>query len=431
MKNKTYQNAVEHLEFSKDLYEKVMEKAPQPKRPARVASVLVAAVLITALLASSVFAVSTMFGEPPAKVEHTVPMTTLGTAPENLEDAKMLELSVSRITDKVTVHYMELDPLMAYSYFHGMIYAWRTGYQRITEDYQFEQVEMETVDLYLEKNGLTYKSRFVYLDTEEGIVTKSKYVYQKNENGEILLNLFAAPNYNWPVYLNIETGEYRDALPNWTAEDFHSAKVYAQSLKGGLFLCTLVEEEKGSHNAYFWVNADTTELIALEFPEKGMDYIYNDTLYFQNAKGHLYMMDDMFEFRLIAEYETDDCPTDGLLTIVTDDGKLGVYDMLTWETYVFPEINIQKGDLDEISGYNARRYGKNGTIAIIQTTTNWDKLQTELLQIGVMDLESGKLHLLEINNGYECNGASWLDENRIGVIYKTEDRQFFCIYEFG
>lgn len=430
MKNKTYQNAVDHLEFSDDLYERVLKNAPEPKRPVRILAALATAVLATVLLVSTVMAVGSHFQKAPAKIEHTVPVVTLGTAKEEITDAKMLELTVSKMTEGVTVHYMELDPVMQYSYIHGMLYAWRSGYQRITEDYEFEQVEMKTVDMYLDKNGVTYKARFAYLDTEEGVISKHKNIYQKDENGEILLNLFHAPNYNWPVYLNVETGEYRDALPDWSAEDFGTMVVYTQSLKGGLFLSTLVESEKDSYNEYFWIGPDATEAKRLNIPERALDTIFNDTLYYQNAKGHLYVMDDSFNFQLMAEYETEDNLTDGLMTVVTDEGKLGVFDVLTGETYVFPDLNANEVYVDKTSGMDAIRYGKDGRIALVELQVNWDELRQELVRLGVLDLERGELHLLEISYDLQIYGAHWLDANRLGVIYKTEDRQFFCIYEF-
>ena len=430
MKNKTYQNAVEHLEFSNDLYKKVMENAQETKRHVRLLPALVAAVLITTVLATTVLADGEFLPAAPPKVEHTITVETLGTAKEEITDAKMLELTISKLTEGVTVNYMELDPIMHYSYFHGMLYSWKNGYQRITEDYEFEQVEMKQVDIYLDKNDITYKMRFTYLDTDEGVLSGQKYILQKNEYGEILLNPHSPSGGNWPVYLNVETGEYRDALPNYSAEDFGTTHVFAERLKGGLLLCTLVEDEPNSYNEYFWLGPDGTELKKLAIPKTGYEVVYNDALYYQNEKGHLYIMDEFFNFQLLTEYETFDDLSEGLLTVVTDDGKLGVYDIFTRETYVFPEIDVKKGDIDEVDGYNARRYGKDGKIALIFQWVNWDKFQAELQGIGILDPESGQLRMLEINNGYKCSGAYWLDENRLGVIYKTEDRQFFCIYEF-
>ena len=89
MKNKTYQNAVDHLEFSNDLYARVMEKIPEPKRPTRVLAILATAVLATVLLMSTVMAVGSHFQKAPARIEHTVPVETLGTAKEEITNAKI------------------------------------------------------------------------------------------------------------------------------------------------------------------------------------------------------------------------------------------------------------------------------------------------------------------------------------------------------
>lgn len=430
MKNKIYQNAVEHLRFSDDLYQKVMENAPEPRRPVRILPALVAAVLITVLLASTVLADNSKQPENPTNVEHTVPVETLGTAQEEMTDAKMMELTVSEMTEGVTVHYMELVPFKQYSFIHGMLHDHSGNFLRITEDYTLEPVQMQMVDIRLEKNGCVYTKQFYYLDTERGVLSTIGNVHYKNENGEILINAFNPPNNNWPVYLNVETGEYRDALPDWTTLDFKGKVVYVDELRGGLLVCTLVEGKKNSYNEYHWIAPGATEAKLLNIPQKGTEYVYNDTVFYQNEKGYLYVMDEAFNFRQLTEYKTMDMLTDGLLIVMTKDGKLGIFDVLSEETYIFPSIEVTENDLDEMFGYNAKRYGTDGKIALIQTQTNWEALRSELVKIGVLDLEKGQLQLLQIDNEFDGLNCYWFDANRLGVIYSTEDRQFLCIYEF-
>jgi hypothetical protein len=48
----------------------------------------------------------------------------------------------------------------------------------------------------------------------------------------------------------------------------------------------------------------------------------------------------------------------------------------------------------------------------------------------VMDMKSCQLKLLKVENGYEILKCSWLDANRLAVIYAHEQRQYLCIYEF-
>lgn len=430
MKNKTYQNAVDHLEFSNDLYARVMEKTPEPKRPTRVLAILATAVLATVLLMSTVMAVGSHFQKAPAKIEHTVPVETLGTAKEEITNAKMLELTISKMTDGVTVHYMELDPVIQYSYFHGIFHGWTTGYQRITEDYTFAQIEMKTQDIYLDKNGRTYQTRIVYLDTENGVVTRSKEIYRKNRQGEILVNLYSPQGGNWPVYINVETGAYRDALPEWTAEDFGGDGAFATEFRGGLLVRTLVEGDTDDKSVLYWVGPGSKEPKLVDIPRDGFETVFNDTLYYQNQKGYLYVMDDDWNFQLYANYETHDRLDNGLLTVNLKDGKVGVLDVLTHELYVFPDLDANKVHIDVTAGMRALRYGKDGRMALVQTQVDWEDMRQELVQLGVLDVERGELRMLEIPYDLEAYRVHWLDANRLGVIYKTEDRQFFCIYEF-
>lgn len=79
MKNNTYRNAVDHLQFSDDLYEKVINNAPGTKRPVRLLGVVAAVVMITALLATTAAGATLLLKEHWQKQEITVPVQTLGT----------------------------------------------------------------------------------------------------------------------------------------------------------------------------------------------------------------------------------------------------------------------------------------------------------------------------------------------------------------
>lgn len=430
MKNKTYQNAVEHLKFSDDLYERVLKNAPEPKRHVRILVALATAVLATVLLVSTVIAVSSHFQKDPVKVEYTVPVQTLGTDHDNFQEAPKLEFAVSEVTGGVSVHYMELDREEIYNYHHGILRGDKLGFQRITEDYRLEPVEMQTAHVVLEKNDRTYTADFTYLDTENGVISTHKSVYYKDVRGEILLSVTDGNSGQWAVYLNVETGTWRDALPEYTAADFEGRIGYVNELKGGLLVTTLVETAEECHNLYYWIGPGKGEPRVLDVPEEGLDQVYNNNLYFINSEGHLYILDNDFTFRLIAEYETQDMLTDGLLTVVTDQGKLGIFDVLTGETYVFSDISVTKKDLDEIHGYNARRYGSDGKIALIQTDWKYTEGRVALLKLAVMDPETRILRMLEIENEYDGYCVYWLDADRLAVMYETEEKCVFCIYEF-
>ncbi len=430
MKNNKYQKAVSHLRFSDDLYQRVLKNAPEPKRPTRILAALATAALITALLVTATLAVGGHFQKAPVKVEHTVPVQTLGTDDDNFQEAPKLEFAVSEVTGGVSVHYMELDREEVYNYHHGILRGELLGFQRITEDYRLEPVEMQRAHVVLEKNDRTYTADFTYLDTENGVISTHKSVYYKDGRGEILLSVTDGDSGQWAVYLDVETGAWRDALPEYTAADFEGRIGYVFELKGGLLVTTLVETAEECYNLYYWIGPGNGEPRVLEVPEEGWDEVYNNNLYFISREGHLYILDNDFTFRLISEYETQDMLTDGLLTVVTDQGKLGIFDVLTGETYVFSDISVTKKDLDEIHGYNARRYGPDGKIALIQADWRPQEGRVALLKLAVLDPETRILRMLEIENEYDGYCVYWLDKDRLAVMYETEEKRVFCIYEF-
>ena len=83
-----------------------------------------------------------------------------------------------------------------------------------------------------------------------------------------------------------------------------------------------------------------------------------------------------------------------------------------------------------VGEYDALRYGNTGTIALVQTEWHHDPERIVLTKLGMLDYETGELKLLNIENDYDGYQHTWLDENRFAVVYRNEERQFLCIYEF-
>ena len=293
---------------------------------------------------------------------------------------------------------------------------------------------MEQTNATLEKNDRVYTLNFSWLDTEDGIISNHRSIYQKDENGEIMLNATDGNSGQWPVFLNVETGKIRDAMPDWTASDFTGRIGYAFALQGEILVSTIVESTEmvdgrdASYNLLYSVNQG--QLREIELPENyHLDFVVNDTLYYQDKNGALYRMDENFVPHPVSKYKTWDTLSNGLLTVCAD-GSLGILDVFTGETYVFDEIPVQKSDLDESNGYNAKRYGYNGRIALVQTDWLAEEAKIVLCSLGVLDVETRTVKMLQIENGYDGYQNGWLDENRFAVIYRGEGGQFLCIYEF-
>lgn len=423
-----YVNAVDKLEFSKDFLKKVRNAAYAKRGFRTVRAAAMAAVLIL-IMAGSVLGVVCAMRERPGD------LVEIGSAGESMEDAEIMNFRVSRGMEGVTIHYMELEPNKNYSFRHGML---RTGrsYQYITQDYQLESVELKRVDASLKKNDREYRLGIDYLETEKGILSDHRSVYQKNESGEILLCATDGNSGQWPVYLNIETGEIRDALADWRSEDFTGRIGYAYVLRGGILVCTVVEEtdsfaeaygqQGSSHSLLYWIAPGAKEARRIGIPTGAVAHVENNTVYYQDQAGHLFAMDEEFEFRQISEYRSTDSMQDGLMTVSVR-GKLGIVDAFSGDTYVFDELDVRSWELTD---YEALRYGNNGTVALVKTRWLHEPERIALTSLGMLNRETGELKMLRIEN--DCDGYrhAWLDENRFAVIYRSGVRQYLCIYEF-
>ena len=414
-----YVNAVNKLEFSNDLTERV-RAADRTKPRFRAVKTAAFAAVLACFMITTAFGAITVLREYPGEVK------VLGTDMQKLTDAQAMGFTVSQENEGVEKHYMELHPVHSYHFRHGMLRSRQDGYLRITQDYQLEPVEMKAVHLTLEKNDRTYSLDFTYRDTEAGVLSDHRSVYYKNERGEILLDVTDGSS-QWPVYFNPETGTLRDGLPQWTEEEFEGRVGGAYALKDGLLITTIVNDGlPNARNLLYWIAPGAEKAKIIELPGNGLWHPENDTIYYQNDSGQLYVMDDHFQFQRICEHETMDYLQDGLLTVSVR-GKLGILDAFTGELFVFEEI---EASITDTMDYHAVRYGAQGTIALVHTEWVHDPDRIVLRSLGVLNRQSAQLQLLQIENDYDGGHCNWLDENRLAVIYKSDAGQLLCVYEF-
>lgn len=420
MKQTEYCRAVDKLEFSNDLLAGV--RAKEEKRPGlRLVSRAVTAAVLACFMITTAFSAVSFLRQRPAEV------VSVGTDRVELNDAGYQEFSVSGMTTGVDIHYMELKPKQRYSFRHGMLWSRDSGYLGITNNYTLEPVEMNRVELGLNKDGRAYTLEFDYLETDKGILSNHRRVYHKDQNGEILLNATDENGNQWPVHFHLESGTIRDALPDWTAADFEGRVGYGDPLMGGMLISTIVNEGRSNaRNILYWIGPDAEEAKIIQLPGRGMWYVEQDTVFYQNEVGQLYRMDENFRFELICEYETMDYLQDGLLTVCVD-GKLGILDAYTGDLYVLDAIDTTR---EALADYHAVRYGAEGTIALAQTQWRHDPERRVLCSLGILDRQTAELKLLEIEHDYDGYQHYWLDESRFVVVYKSEIRRFLCVYEF-
>lgn len=420
--NDTYRNAVSHLTFSKIRLEESQRKSSRRFRVTR--AVAIAATLVT-LLATTAFAAIVNTRQIPTEIE------PIGTVQEDMTDAEPLHFSVSGEVDGVRVHYIEFPGAKAYSFHHGLLKTPGDQYYRITEDYQLKSVEMNHVNYKLEKNGKTYTLDFDWLNTEKGVLSDHRYIYQPDYNNEIFLNATDGRSGQWPVYLNILTGEVRDALPEWSADDFIGRIGYTYLVNGGMIVSTIDETAQKHVSRQYWIATGAEEAKLIEKPEDARISIEHGNVYYQNKSGQLYQMDENFAFQQISEYKTSAYIENGLL-LVSVNNKLGILDVQSGEVFVLDDIRLTPPNYMEMLDYAVLRYGTDGRIALMRTewVTNESEFRIEMNQIGILDTQNGKLELLTIENDYNAYQGYWLDENRFAVIYQDDLRQYLCIYEF-
>lgn len=422
MTSETYRNAVDHLVFSEISLDASLIKPVRKFRVPR--AVAIAAILMT-LLATTAFAAMAKIRQIPTVVE------PIGTVQEDMTDAQLMHFTASGEIDGVRIHYIEFAGAKVYSFHHGLLKTPGDQYYRITDDYQLEFVEMNHVNYKLEKNDKTYTLDFDWLHTDKGILSDHRYIYQPDENHEIFLNATDGRSGQWPVYLNILTGEVRDALPDWTADDFIGRIGYTYLVNGGMIVSTIDETAQKHVSRQYWIAPGAKEAKVIEKPEDARISIEHGNVYYQNQSGQLYQMDENFTFQQILEYKTSAHIDNGML-MVSVNNKLGILDVQSGDVFVLDDIRLTPPNYNEMMDYSLLRYGSDGRIALMKTewVTDENAFRFVMSNIGILDPQKGKLELLAIENDYNAYQGYWLDENRFAVIYQHDIRQYLCIYEF-
>ncbi len=429
MKHDTYRRGVDNLKFSGNLYENVRKNCQPRSSGLSMARIGILIAAIVTLLGTSTYVIGTEVSD------RRIVQQNLGLAEDNLPDSKTMKFTISDCFEGVKVHSLKLLPKRTYHFRHGMLYSNLEGFLRITEDYKLESVQTQKIDKTFEKNGRNYQIVFEYAESEDGILSTHRDIYYKNEKGEILLNGTDGYSNQWPAFVNLETGTVRDALPEWSDEDFEGRVGYGELFRNGILISTIVNEQRGSDGAYnqlYWIEHGASEARTIELPgRKMMYYVENDTLYCRNLPGKLYFLDENFEFQVVSEFSSYDDLTRGLFTVRTETGELGIHDVINGELYVIDGLMVDYTDIDETLGYNASRYDVNGRISLQHLDMNYEKSIAYIDMLGILNPQTGQLQILQIENGYDAYQNGWLDENRFGVIYKDGFCNYLSIYEFG
>lgn len=438
MKENTYRNAVEHLKFQAIDPETIMKQTDNPKCGVRFLRIAVLAAVMVSMLATTAFAVSPEFRS------WTISLFNMGVSRQEMDDAEVMEFRHNEEVDGVSLHYLELDQ-DNYTFYHGMLTSPKNGYLRITESYELVNMKKKLLTASLEKNDKVYSLELDYFETEEGIYTSGRAMIRKNDEFEIFVVLTDGNSHQWPAYVNLETGGVRDALPDWTTDDFTGRIGYAFELMGGILISTVVDEdtlEEGNNTAYnmlFWIAEGAEEAVVIDLPWDAYGwYCENNELYYRDGYGRLYRMNENLAFDLVCDYATGDDLTNGLYTVATENNELAIVDVYSGDTYVIPGYTVdpgrsigvrarEGGEFDETMGYNATRYNADGRIALVQTDWVPQEERVALRKLGILNEQTGELKLLQIENEYDGYHVRWLDENRLAVIY---DSNFLCIYEF-
>ena len=355
-----------------------------------------------------------------------ISVNDLGTETVDFSDAGIMCLRIVRSNEGVNTYCMELPAGKRY-YFRNGILSNGKIFHRVTDAYEIELLDAKSFTGTFEKNGYKYQVSVNYVLQDDEIVTGTLVTYPVEE-GEVLLNAFCAPNNNWPVYVNLDTGEIRDALPSFTVDDFQGHVGYVQRFRGGLLVSGLSKDS--SRNHLYWIGEPFSDAKELVLPEKYYT-ADGDYLYSYNRVSKIHYLDADWEFRkLESNFNTRDDPDYGLFAIRQQDGSLGIIDVINQTTYSVPEIKVQTQDLD-YRGINASRHSTDGMIVLTSIKYDWEKSAEFMNYIGFLDTESGTIQFLNIMSEYGLISFGWMDDSRYAVIYEDEMKQYLYIYEMN
>lgn len=426
MKDNIYRNAVDQLRFSDDLAERVRFAATKERKKHPRLAVTIMAAAVSMLLLTTAFAAGSWL-ERDARVKE------IGSLDGDVSDAEILEFTLSESNEGVTVHHMELGPKGFYTFRDGLLYSKTEGFFRVADDYTLEHMDSNNISVTFDKNGREYVFDVEYLTVPGGIYTDGLLFYPEVD-GEILVRAAAAGSHLWPVYLNLETGAVRDALPGFTDDDFTGRVTYAEPFRDGILISSLVEHDVNGNSRdesyHYWIAEGGTEAISLDLPS-GWDYITGDTMYYKTRAGRYFRLDDNFALQELADIpKTTDDPTEGLLTAQSRNGTLCIADLNNGIIYNIPGLDLDNASFQETEGWNATRNSPEGIILLTNAVMDWEAGGRRLMTLAVLDTRLGVLKLLEVDSALTIQSSGWLDDHRYSVIYEDGIRHYLCVYEF-
>lgn len=421
MDKNTYRNAMDHLRYSEDLEKNVMASAHPVHRHFRIVRVAAIVAICCALLGCTAYAVSSW-------IRSEVLVDDAGDITLDLSDTEVLHFVSSQSMDGVSIHYMPIERKNII-FQNGTIYDPSSGFYEVTEDYELVALEHQCVSISLDKNGKTYTIALKYVITGDGVITNLGTYTEVN--GEILLNAVAADQWCWPVYLNVLTGEYRDAMPDLDEDRFEMNVSFIQPFRDGFIVSTMNsrigDAEVGNPRFLYWVSSDCQDIRKLDVPIYGVyEAVVGDTLYIRDGSGYCYYMDDEFRFQRVEGIErTSDMMSKGLLAYPGEDSTLKIADFYAGIIYDVVDLQVNESNVGVTLGYSATRNSPDGKIAVYRVDTF-----TNDLELAVLDKNSGQLRQLTVYSGYQIDGWGWLDDNRLWMIYSDSVRRYACIYDF-
>ena len=334
MKDNLYRNAVDHLRFSESLEQAVLKKAEFQEPRFRILRMTAIAATVCLLFATTVFAAEQILAK-------TLRVKETGQFKQDFSNTTLMEFTCSDTMSGVEVYHMELKPKGYYHVGEGLIYNPTVGFLKVTQGYELEALESQSIQSAFEKNGRIYTLDMDYVESDGGIFSDLLHFYPVKDN-EILVNMRAEGTHAWPVYVNIKTGASRDALPAFEESAFLPEKLesgyearltYTQPFRDGILISSLVTGIKNgntdSRSLHYWVKNGSQEAVKLELPKNSCEYVIDDTLYYQDSAGYCYVMDDDFTFHKIEGItETNDNLNCGLLTLCSFENALEIIDVV-------------------------------------------------------------------------------------------------------
>lgn len=418
---------MDHLEFSGDLERKVLAVTAAAKPKFRVLRTAALAAVLCMLMVTT--AVAAGFW-----LERHVEVEPLGTYAQETNETSYMEFSLSESMDGITVHSMELNEDDYFLFNHGLLYSNESGFLRVREDYSLEKLESKTVQARLTKDGVEYAHDMNYVKTEDGIVSDQMFDYSIVD-GMILVNLWHGNDRCWPVWIDIESGEWTDALEDFHNDDFEGSVRYAQLFRGGILLTCLAEEQS---DVLYWVEQGSGEAVKVEVPDGAQSFVMEDELCYLAEDWKYFKTQGSWEFYPVADIpQTSDAMWNGLVTCVSGEETLQVYDLVNDTMYDIRDISaydpwIQEDPQvdNERSGFNATRYSKDGSIVVVHSYDDMPNFKRVVDSIALLNTENGELKQLEIQSEHSVWTHGWLDDHRYGVITMDGEYRYLTVYEF-